>query len=273
MRYLLPEDDEAKLRYLEAWVQVLDTDVIRLRQRLPQTPDHVGVPLTGPDTITIVQPPYTTTTTTTAAPTTTTTTPAPTTTTTTPAPTTTTTAAPTTTTTTTTTTTLGVTCTSALVVTGDVAIANWRDTSGGTTNLYAAIDETIAGANDSDYIRLSKNNVSQVAKFSRTTGIGGTAVLISSVTVKLRMSDAIGLSQFTVSIYKSGGATLLGHGITNTVGTSFTDITWTLSLDNTTPSNWANIELWITATTPNSGSKSDYLKCSAAEIVICYTAP
>ena len=45
-----------------------------------------------------------------------------------------------------------------------------------------------------------------------------------------------------------------------------------MSLYNSTPSNWANIELWITATT-GSGSKSDYLEISAAEIIICYTAP
>lgn len=273
MRHLLPYDDEAKLRYLEAWSNILDTDVIRLRQRLPQTPDNVGVALSGLDEITIVEPPFTTTTsttttTTTAAPTTTTTT-----TTATPT-TTTTTAAPTTTTTTTSTTTLGVYCTSELVVTGDVNVGVWVDQAGGTTNLYQKIDELVSSPTDADYIALARNQSNKTVKFSRSTGISTPPmVAITSCTVNIRIQNTVSSdSTLIVRIYSSGGGTLLATSATMNGTSSWASYTPTMTLNNTTPSNWGTVEVWMTGNT-NNGSKGTQMRVSCLDLKVCYTAP
>ena len=271
---MLPADDEAKLRYLDHWLRVMETDVVRIRQRMPQMPDSVGIPASGQYPVSTVVPPFTTTT---AAPTTTTTTATPTTTTTTLAPTTTTTTttgAPTTTTTTTTTTTLGVYCTGKLVVTGDVSVGAWATHAGGTTNLYQTIDELVSSSNDSDYIALPRSTSNNTAKFSRNTSIATPPVVaITSCNINLRIQNTVSSdSTLLVRIYSSGGGTLLATGTTINGTTSWASYSQTLTLNNTTPSNWTNIEVWMTGDT-KSGSKGTQYRVAAFDIDICYTAP
>lgn len=304
---MLPEDDEAKLRYLDHWLKVMETDVIRIRQRMPQMPDSVGIPASGPYPPVVVVPPYTTTTpapttttttpvpttttttlppttttttpvpttTTTLAPTTTTTTPAPTTTTTLPPTTTTTTLPPTTTTTTTTstTTTLGAACTTPIVMSGTVSVGNWNDEAGGTTNIHNSIDESFGSPTDSDYIRLGRNRTSDTCKFSRGTSIVSPSVVaITGVTLQVRALDMFsGGSSVTLRVYKTGGATQLASFTALTsVASSYTNYTRTGTLLNTTPNDWTNIEVWLTGTTPN-GGKTDQFRVSCLDIDICYT--
>ena len=266
MKHLLPYDDEAKLRYLEAWADNIHTDVIRLRQRLPQMPDNVGVPASGPSPPIIITPPYTTTTT--GAPTTTTTTPAPTTTTTTLPPT-------TTTTTTLPPTTLPPTCTSHLVMDSTVAAANWRTEALGTS-LHPSIDEVVSSPTDSDYIRLLRNQASQVAKLGFTSGIPSGKTILSCELNFRAMDHFGGSSTVHFHIYDSAGTTLLAtatFGPLSGIAGTFTDYAPnSMTINNNTSANWGSTpQVWVTGTTPNTGSKSDHFRISALDIRVCYT--
>lgn len=136
-----------------------------------------------------------------------------------------------------------------LVPTSDNSISGITDQSGGTTNLYATIDEGISAFNDADYITTA-NNLSGQFEF---TNMPTDFLSMTSMTVTGRCritgwaDDDHGIR---CRIYKSGTGTLLAQGIirepiTNSAFTTFGPIAMTSVDTAATKAEWDAADLWI----------------------------
>lgn len=129
-----------------------------------------------------------------------------------------------------------------LVPNSDIVITNWKDQTGGTSNLYTVIDETTY--NDSDYIYVIPSGYSY-AEFglSNPGGVVGSG----SVSIRWRMYDA------TFSGLSLGVQLVQGSGIiasTNRIiPTSIREYSYTLSNEEVESiTDWDDLRLKITVT-------------------------
>jgi hypothetical protein len=106
----------------------------------------------------------------------------------------------------------------------DDSDSGWTTQSGGTTNLYVAIDEP-SPASDADYIQSSANPVSDIVRFSISDP---TAPVVAPFNVRYRYGT-FSAGTATITVRLKQGTTLIKQWVHTDATTTFQTVTQTLS--------------------------------------------
>lgn len=143
---------------------------------------------------------------------------------------------------------------------------NWTTDSGGTSNLYQTVDETLAAANDSDYIQSTSGGTPNL--FLALGDMPGDFDTVTSVAIKIRARrDPLAAARelTTIRLVQSDESTVITANSTQILTTSWTDYTFNPSITGGTSKS-----VWDGARIRFAGDPE--CQISAVEVVVTYNA-
>lgn len=167
-----------------------------------------------------------------------------------------------------------------LVPTADLSLGTWTDALGGTTNIYTSIDETIAGANDLDYVQGPAGTAS-AAIFSLTDMPADLSAMLT-LTVNFRycqigrVDDTLGLNAIAVEApdgtnYATASA-IAGITSATFINSGALSMTMTAAGLAASRTDWNAAQLTFQQSyTTSMGDDAARVKVSAVEVTGTYT--
>lgn len=129
----------------------------------------------------------------------------------------------------------------------DVSVGTWTTQAGGTTNLYAVIDEVVA--DDADYAKSANLTTTQTDTLEVALGsVNDPASAADHVIAYRYRAQGVATMNLTVSL-RQGAGTQIASWTHNSVGTSFVNGSQTLSESEANAiTNYADLRLRFVAT-------------------------
>jgi len=151
---------------------------------------------------------------------------------------------------------------------GDGSVGSWTDQTFSSTNLYLAVDEPVASANDADYIRISVAGTASSVFFELTDMPSNFGSMGATIVVQIRCNASAGAFG-SIAFYESDETTALTDSQTPSISASMANYTLTMNVTGSTDkTSWDGARLRLTTDTSISVS----INVSAIQIDITYYA-